>query len=133
MTFCTSCPLCPLHPLLNFMPARTRSRQKCLPVYPKEPTPEEIQWQADEEKHGKLLLEESIKMLQSSGIQANPVMLRGDAAKEIIEYAKEQHTNLIVSGSRGLSQFKGWLLGSVSRKLVHYSDCSVLVVKSPFD
>ncbi len=57
-------------------------------------------------------------------------MLRGDAAKEIIEYAKDNNINLIVSGSRGLSQFKGWLLGSVSRKLVHYSECSVLIVKS---
>ena len=66
--------------------------------------------------------------LQSSGIHANPVMLRGDAAKEIIEYTKEQHINLIVSGP-GLSQFKGWLLGSVSRKLVHYSEGSVLVVR----
>jgi nucleotide-binding universal stress UspA family protein len=34
-----------------------------------------------------------------------------------------------VAGSRGLSNFKGLWVGSVSRKLVHYSNCSVLVVK----
>jgi nucleotide-binding universal stress UspA family protein len=126
-------PPLPLTPSSEFYARTYPLAPEVLPVYPKEPTPEEMQWQADEEKQGKLLLENSIQMLQSRGIQANPVMLRGDAAKEIIEYAKEQHTNLIVSGSRGLSQFKGWLLGSVSRKLVHYSDCSVMVVKSPFD
>ena len=27
--------------------------------------------------------------------------------------------------------FKGWLLGSVSRKLVHYANCSVLIAKKP--
>jgi nucleotide-binding universal stress UspA family protein len=38
---------------------------------------------------------------------------------------------LIVAGSRGLSEFQGWWMGSVSRKLVHYSNCSVLIVKRP--
>jgi nucleotide-binding universal stress UspA family protein len=124
-------PPLPLTPSSEFYARTYPLAPEVLPVYPKEPTPEELEWQADEEKHGKFILEQSIEMLRSSGIEASPVILRGDAAKEIIEYAKEHHTNLIVSGSRGLSQFKGWLLGSVSRKLVHYSDCSVLVVKSP--
>jgi nucleotide-binding universal stress UspA family protein len=126
-------PPLPLTPSSEFYARTYPLAPEVLPIYPKEPTPEELEWQADEEKHGKLILEQSSEMLRSSGIEASPVILRGDAAKEIIEYAKEHHTNLIVSGSRGLSQFKGWLLGSVSRKLVHYSDCSVLVVKSPID
>jgi nucleotide-binding universal stress UspA family protein len=28
-----------------------------------------------------------------------------------------------------LSQVQSWLVGSVSRKLVHYADCSVMLVK----
>ena len=36
---------------------------------------------------------------------------------------------MVVCGSRGLSAVSGWLLGSVSRKLVHYAGCSVLIVK----
>ena len=57
------------------------------------------------------------------------MLVRGDAATEIIDYAKERKVDLIVAGSRGLSQVRGWLLGSVSRKLVHYAPCSVLIVK----
>ncbi len=62
-------------------------------------------------------------------MEASSVLLRGDAATEIIEYVKTNQIDLIVSGSRGLSEVRGWLLGSVSRKLVHYAGCSVLVVK----
>ena len=126
-------PPLPLTPSSEFYARTYPLAPEVLPVYPKEPTREELDWQEDEEKHGRLILEQSVELLRSGGIEASPVMLRGDAAKEIIEYAKEHHINLIVSGSRGLSQFKGWLLGSVSRKLVHYSDCSVLVVKSAVD
>lgn len=57
------------------------------------------------------------------------VLLRGDAAAEIIEYAKTRQVDLIVAGSRGLGTIKGWLLGSVSRKLAHYAPCSVLIVR----
>jgi nucleotide-binding universal stress UspA family protein len=126
-------PPLPLTPSSEFYARTYPLAPEVLPVYPKEPTSEELEWQAEEEKHGKLTLEQSVEMLHSGGIESSQVMVRGDAAKEIIEYAKEHHINLIVSGSRGLSQFKGWLLGSVSRKLVHYSDCSVLVVKSSID
>ena len=55
--------------------------------------------------------------------------MRGDAATEIIEYANQNQIDLIVAGSRGLSQMRRLLLGSLSRKLVHYAGCSVLIVK----
>ena len=123
-------PPLPLTPSTEFYARTYPLAPEVLPIYPKEPTAEELAWQADEEKHGKQILAQTVELLRSAGIEADSVMLRGDAAKEIIEYAKENNINLIVSGSRGLSQFKGWLLGSVSRKLVHYSECSVLIVKS---
>jgi nucleotide-binding universal stress UspA family protein len=123
-------PPLPLTPSTEFYARTYPLAPEVLPIYPKEPTAEELEWQADEEKHGKQLSAQAVEQLRSAGIEANSIMLRGDAAKEIIEYAKNNNTSLIVSGSRGLSQFKGWLLGSVSRKLVHYSDCSVLIVKS---
>jgi len=53
------------------------------------------------------------------------------AVTEIIQYAKENQVDLIVAGSRGLTSMQSWLLGSVSRKLVHYAGCSVLIVKGP--
>jgi nucleotide-binding universal stress UspA family protein len=82
-----------------------------------------------EETEGREILSQAIQVLQGSGINASPLLVRGDAATEIIEYAKENQVDLIVAGSRGLSQVRGWLLGSVSRKLVHYAPCSVMIVK----
>ena len=84
-----------------------------------------------QEKKGKALLDRTCKLLRQKGIEAAPVLSRGDAATEIIDYAKANKVDLIVAGSRGLSQFKGWWMGSVSRKLVHYSNCSILIVKGP--
>ena len=84
-----------------------------------------------QEKKGKALLGRTRKLLQQKGIEAEPILGRGDAATEIIDYAKANKVDLIVAGSRGLSQFRGWWMGSVSRKLVHYSNCSILIVKGP--
>lgn len=84
-----------------------------------------------EEDEGQLLLNRSLSKLAFSGIQGDSKLLRGDAATEIIQYVKDHEIDLIIAGSRGLSQVTGWLLGSVSRKLVHYANCSVLIVKQP--
>ena len=84
-----------------------------------------------ETKSGEALLGRTCRLLQRHGIEAQPVLARGDAATEIIDYVKENEIDLIVAGSRGLSQFKSLWMGSVSRKLIHYSDCSVLIVKVP--
>ncbi len=83
----------------------------------------------EEERHGKVLLDQSVMDLADFGIEATSVLMRGDAATEIIEYANQNQIDLIVAGSRGLSQMRRLLLGSLSRKLVHYAGCSVLIVK----
>ena len=84
-----------------------------------------------QERKGKALLDRTCEMLRRGGIIAIPTLARGDAATEILEYANANQVDLILAGSRGLSQFRSWWVGSVSRKLVHYSNCSVLVVKGP--
>ena len=90
----------------------------------------EIEAMEEHEKQlGEQLLAETASILRRGGMSAQTILQRGDAASEIIEYAREHTIDLIVCGSRGLSQVTGWLLGSVSRKLVHYAGCSVLVVK----
>lgn len=47
----------------------------------------------------------------------------------IIDIAGNEGADLLVLGSRGLSEFKGMLLGSVSNKVVQKADCPVLVIK----
>ncbi|MFN2177743.1 MAG: universal stress protein [Anaerolineales bacterium] len=85
--------------------------------------------QAREREQGQALLDDSVRSLKAGGITATSELRRGDAATEAIEFIKANNIDLVVCGSRGLSQVSGWLLGSVSRKLVHYSGCSVLIVK----
>ncbi len=86
---------------------------------------------SEQEAAGHKLLEAAVEYLDPLHRPASIILKRGDAATEIIEYVKSNDIDLIVVGSRGLSQVKSWLLGSVSRKLIHYSNCSVLVVKKP--
>jgi nucleotide-binding universal stress UspA family protein len=86
-------------------------------------------WRLEEEAQGQHLLEHAQKILSAAGLDCGTVMRRGDAATEIQEYCRQFEPNLIIAGSRGLSQVRSWLLGSVSRKLIHYSNTSVLIVK----
>ncbi|HSA99790.1 MAG TPA: universal stress protein [Anaerolineales bacterium] len=101
-------------------------------VYAALPTQKEAEaTRKKEAKLGEALLARTCGLLQRHGIESTSVLTRGDAATEIIDYVKKNKIDLIVAGSRGLSQFKSLWMGSVSRKLVHYSDCSVLIVKRP--
>jgi nucleotide-binding universal stress UspA family protein len=101
-------------------------------IYTQFPTEEEMSAIEEREaRTGKALLVRTSNLLQKHGLESTTVLTRGDAATEILEYADMHQPDLIVAGSRGLSGFKGWWMGSVSRKLVHYSKCSVLIVKRP--
>ncbi|MGE5374034.1 MAG: universal stress protein, partial [Bacteroidota bacterium] len=95
-------------------------------VYMGDPGPEE---NAEETRQGEELLNKALALLERDPTRVRTALVRGDAATEIIDYAKKEHIDLIVAGSRGLGQFRSLWVGSVSRKLVHYSDCSVLLVK----
>ena len=84
-----------------------------------------------DQKRGEELLLQTKQQLHKHGRRSRSILERGDAATQIINYAMEQKIDLIVAGSRGLSQVQSWLLGSLSRKLVHYASCAVLIVKTP--
>lgn len=82
-----------------------------------------------EERHGQAVLERTRQNLGRYGLRAESILARGDAATEIIERVKTDEFDLILAGARGQSSVRDWRLGSVARKLVHYSNCSVLIVK----
>ncbi len=94
-----------------------------------------LEVQSDQERRaGKILIEEACTELERAGVRiGRKVLLAGDASEEILTYIREQQVDLVVAGSRGLSQVQSWLLGSVSRKLVHYAPCSVLVVRGQIE
>jgi nucleotide-binding universal stress UspA family protein len=84
-----------------------------------------------EKKHGEALLAKTCRPFQRNGMETISMLARGDAATEIMHYAQSNQIDLIVAGSLGMSNLRSLWVGSVSRKLVHYSDCSVLLVKGP--
>ncbi len=47
----------------------------------------------------------------------------------IVDVAEKEGADLLVLGSRGLSEFRGMLLGSVSNRVVQKATCPVLVIK----
>ena len=60
--------------------------------------------------------------------KVSTVIQSGSPAEEIALFAKSENIDLIVIGSRGLSEIKGLLLGSVSDRVAHISPCPVLIV-----
>jgi nucleotide-binding universal stress UspA family protein len=124
-------PPLPLTPSPEYFARTYPLAPEIMAVYPPPMSENGNTWKEEEEANGKAILEKTLSQLEQNGITAVPILLRGDTATEIINYVKENKVDLIVSGSRGLSQVKSWLLGSVSRKLVHYSGCSILIAKGP--
>jgi nucleotide-binding universal stress UspA family protein len=80
----------------------------------------------------KELVDSVIAGLQGAGIKVSGETragLHGGAAKAIVDEANDFGAELIVMGSRGLSDFQGLLVGSVAHKVVHFAHCPVLVVR----
>jgi nucleotide-binding universal stress UspA family protein len=55
----------------------------------------------------------------------------GHVARAIVETAQANDIDLIVMGSRGLSDIQGLLLGSVTHKVMQLAHVSVLVARGP--
>ncbi len=59
------------------------------------------------------------------------VLLEGSPAEEILRYATDARTDLIVLGTHGRTGLERLLMGSVAEKVLRGALCSVLVVKMP--
>jgi nucleotide-binding universal stress UspA family protein len=74
---------------------------------------------------GKLLAQ-----ARAAGGVAPAVHIRvGHPAEQIIAAAEDWGADLIVTGHRGRGLFERWLLGSVSRVVIAYARCAVLVIR----
>jgi nucleotide-binding universal stress UspA family protein len=91
------------------------------------------------EKAGEVLLQRASQqtsvVLSESAVRPRTrirtVLLGGTPAASIVGRAAQEQSSLIVMGTRGLSDIKGFLLGSVARKVASLAPCPVLVVKRP--
>ena len=75
------------------------------------------------------ILRRASKLALKQGIEdAVSKIEDGDPAQEILECANRENADLIVVGSRGLGDFGGLLLGSVSHKVNHSAPCTCITV-----
>lgn len=75
------------------------------------------------------LIEPFVQRLQSKNIPVEERLMEEPAGKMIPEIAKIESCDLIVMGSRGLSNLTSLILGSVTHRVLQTAPCSVLVVR----
>lgn len=75
-------------------------------------------------------LESLVDRCKKRGVDAKLVHVVGDPAAQILETARNEKTDLIVMGSKGLKGMsKLKVLGSVARKVTELSRCPVLIAR----
>ena len=100
--------------------------------YPTLTEKERVTIVAEEEREGYSILKRTCNLLEKSGINATPVLIRGDAINEIVKYAKEEEIELIVVGASKSNTVLAWRPYIFIRKLMKCSSCPVLVVTKPW-
>ena len=74
-------------------------------------------------------LEDMAAGLWGQGIAVQVAVVEGEPYVQIIRYAEEQGTDMIVISTRGQSGFSRWLLGSVADRVVRGATVPVLLVR----
>jgi nucleotide-binding universal stress UspA family protein len=83
-----------------------------------------------QQKFANQIIEEAEREVKKKGIEGyQSRILHGEPAREITEFAKKNSVDLIVMGSHGAGKIEMFMLGSVSYKVCHLSDCTCLTVK----
>lgn len=75
------------------------------------------------------LAEATADRLRTEGVAATAHVREGDAAHEIVEYAREKPHRMVVMGTRGLTGITRLVLGGVARNVLTHAPGSVLVVR----
>jgi nucleotide-binding universal stress UspA family protein len=81
------------------------------------------------EAEGKQIVSKAETYAKSQAAEYESKLLQGVPAEEIIKTATSENVDLIVIGSRGLTEVRAFLLGSVSDKVSHHAKCPTLIVK----
>jgi nucleotide-binding universal stress UspA family protein len=78
------------------------------------------------------LVDDVLVRFHEVGIDATGEIRRvssGDTPDQIVEVARQGRADLIILGSRGMSELKSLLLGGVATKVVRHATCPVLLVR----
>jgi nucleotide-binding universal stress UspA family protein len=61
-----------------------------------------------------------------AGLSVKRVLLEGDPARKIVDYAAAEGVDLILMPTHGYGPFRRFILGSVTAKILHDADCPVM-------
>jgi nucleotide-binding universal stress UspA family protein len=78
------------------------------------------------------LMDAVLATFREAGIEATGIVRRvspGDTPAQIVQVAKEADADLLVMGTRGMTEWKSMLLGGVANKVIHHAHCPVLLVR----
>jgi len=81
------------------------------------------------EAEGREILRKVEEYLKGESVGYECKLLEGVPADEIVKAAEAEKVDLIVLGSRGLTEVRAFLLGSVSDKISHHAKCPILIMK----
>lgn len=81
------------------------------------------------ETEGKEIINKAEAYVKEQGVDYDCRLLQGVPAEEIVKLSQDEKADLVVLGSRGLSEVRAFLLGSVSDKVSHHTKCPTLIVK----
>jgi nucleotide-binding universal stress UspA family protein len=82
------------------------------------------------EEVGFLIADSAKQLAEAKGAKNVETHVRdGEPAELILAAAEHEKPDAIVMGSRGLGHISGMLMGSVSHKVNHLSDCTCITVK----
>ncbi len=70
-----------------------------------------------------------LQHIRNAGIAVEERIMEEPAGAAITDIARIEKCELIVMGSRGLTNLAGLIIGSVTNRVLHTAPCSVLVVR----
>lgn len=81
------------------------------------------------EDEAKQIIAPTMAFCEESGVKCKPLVRCGGPGRTIVQVAEAEGCDLIVMGSRGLSDFSGMVLGSVSHRVLRHATMPVLIVR----
>jgi nucleotide-binding universal stress UspA family protein len=69
------------------------------------------------------------EMLENAGVSYEIRILEGTPGSQISDAARIEKADLIVMGSRGVTDFAGLFLGSVAHQVLHKAECPIFITK----
>ncbi|HEX4201663.1 MAG TPA: universal stress protein [Chthoniobacterales bacterium] len=75
-------------------------------------------------------LEELLRRVDGKAVVVLPILLIGVPFEEIVRYAGEHETDLIVMPTHGRTGLAHFLLGSTTERVISHSACPVLVIRT---